>query len=311
MAGPEAERSVDCPRCGYDLRGELPTWAAHCPLAGRCTECGLDFAWSDLLSTKARRPPWCVEYAPRVVAVPWRCIKTFAVAFRPWRFWRTLRMHDEPRWSLITVYLLSLAIPVYVLFCTCNGLTAWRTWQRLRSSGITVPSPVAVIAQAVLKPTSDASPGTVTLPAAFGGPATGPYPAPSDVLPSPVDALPLLGFLGCLALFLVLCPVGFLALPISRRQAKVRPQHLVRITLYSVAFLVLIFGASIVEATFYHPAVVFVPLLFPAVIVVWWSVATGEHLRMRHAWGVGLAVVTMSALVTLICATMWVIVAYP
>lgn len=311
MAGSEAERSVDCPRCGYDLRGEVPTWAAQCPLSGRCPECGLDFAWSELLSAKVRRPSWCVEYAPRVRTVPWRCVKTFAVTLRPWRFWRSLRMHDEPRWRLVAVYLLSLTLPLYGLFCAGNGFKAWRYWSQLpRWVSAPLPSPVTVVAQAVLSPTSNASPGTITIRRG-GRTMTTLYPPASSVLGPPRMILPPRGIVACLVMFMALCPVGFLALPISCRQAKVRTRNLVRITLYSLAFLALVFAVSIVEAAFDRVPVEAVLLLIPAVTLVWWSVATGEHLRMRHGWGVGLAVVTMSLLVTLICATMWVILACP
>ena len=37
----------DCPRCGYDLSGEIATWTEACPVRGLCTECGLEFAWGE------------------------------------------------------------------------------------------------------------------------------------------------------------------------------------------------------------------------------------------------------------------------
>lgn len=43
------ERPAVCPRCGYDLHGTIDTWTDACPLTGVCSECGLEFIWSEIL----------------------------------------------------------------------------------------------------------------------------------------------------------------------------------------------------------------------------------------------------------------------
>ena len=78
----EPSRDPRCPRCGYDLRGVVTTWADACPLESTCSECGLFFAWSEVIGPLAPRPGWCVEFAATWWGVPWRAIKTMVVAFR-------------------------------------------------------------------------------------------------------------------------------------------------------------------------------------------------------------------------------------
>ncbi len=51
---------VQCPRCGYDLRGAVQSWRDACPLDGRCTECGLGFEWADLYTRPLHR--WLFEH---------------------------------------------------------------------------------------------------------------------------------------------------------------------------------------------------------------------------------------------------------
>jgi hypothetical protein len=43
-------RRAGCPRCGYDLGGEVARWVEQCPLRGRCTECGLEVEWGPVLT---------------------------------------------------------------------------------------------------------------------------------------------------------------------------------------------------------------------------------------------------------------------
>jgi hypothetical protein len=110
----------------------------------------------------------------------------------------------------------------------------------------------------------------------------------------------------------VLCPAGFLTLPVSRRRAKVRYAHIHRVTLYSLTLMILpisglIVGPLLVVLAWRFgtyesllSAAVMAVYALPLLLVVWWSCATGRYLKIRHAWGVGLAVVIMAVLVTLL-----------
>lgn len=62
-APPEQARAIECPRCGYDLRGAVQSWRDVCPLEGRCTECGLEFRWGWVLREQVHE--WLFEHQYR------------------------------------------------------------------------------------------------------------------------------------------------------------------------------------------------------------------------------------------------------
>ena len=185
-----SRKSSICPRCGYDLRGTIETWAEQCPLNGICTECGLDFQWAELLSNKVRKPKWCVEYAPSSWGVPWRCVKTLVMTAWPWGFWKSLKMSHKPNWRRIAIYLsLHLAV-IYGVFAIGHGSVALHEWFVYRNGILLqhyVPfdarrgpkqvgnyaantSAVWTTAQAILLPWSKTPPGKMPL---TSKPATG------------------------------------------------------------------------------------------------------------------------------------------
>jgi hypothetical protein len=238
-----------------------------------------------------------------------------AVAVWPWGFWKSLKMSHEMRWRRIAAYLVMLVGPLYLLVGVGHGMAARAQWVEIYGDGPTsMPSPFKAVIQSALLPYSDTSPGSVSIPAGmFGaGPTITPFPPPSqqvridwgDLFGNPV--LPML--LG----MVVLCPAGFLALPVSRRRAKVRYAHIHRVTLYSITFMVLPIGGLLAGPVFEEVAwnsliaqllwvaAVGAVILLPVPLVIWWSCATGRYLKIRHAWGVGLAVVVMASLVTLL-----------
>ncbi len=104
------------------------------------------------------------------------------------------------------------------------------------------------------------------------------------------------------------CGLAFAALPITRRRCKVRWSHIVRVTLHGYALFfgpfamaIMAVGAQEVPLPSGIPmtlAILTWLLLVPSE-VCWWSVATSTYLRMPHAWGVGIAVVMIGALLPL------------
>jgi hypothetical protein len=113
MAGGATERPANCPRCGHDLRGPQAGWGDACPLGGRCSECGLDFAWGDVLSGRLHFPRWSTEDARGVVSWLGRVPRQLVVATFAWRrMLRQLRLEHAIR----PVRLLSgLSLPVILL----------------------------------------------------------------------------------------------------------------------------------------------------------------------------------------------------
>lgn len=92
------DQRAECPRCGHDLRGPQAGWREACPLAGRCPDCGLDFAWGDLLSGRMHYPRWCVEGARSPLNWGLRAGPQLAVAtFRPRMLLGRLRLEHRIR----------------------------------------------------------------------------------------------------------------------------------------------------------------------------------------------------------------------
>ncbi len=103
-----------CSRCGYNLR-MLPQ--------PRCPECGLEFDWRDVLDASAWRSKFLFEHHWQTrPAQSW--LRTTWAGLRPFRFWRSVSIHDRihpgPLW-----FLLLTSIPWFLI--TMN-LTAWLGW---------------------------------------------------------------------------------------------------------------------------------------------------------------------------------------
>lgn len=112
---------MDCPRCGYDQSGVVASWTDECPMAGVCSECGLEFEWGDVLNRSRVLLPWLYEhrrgysffYAPR----------TMFRAIRPWKFWAEVQLHHEPIPRRLIMYPLMLPV-FFVLMSMLLGVTA-------------------------------------------------------------------------------------------------------------------------------------------------------------------------------------------
>lgn len=87
-------QSPSCPRCGYDLTGVVSPWVEQCPVEGVCSECGLEFAWCDLLVKDRRKIPWLYEHRQGLAA---GCaFEMIPRALLARRFWRKVQLHHRP-----------------------------------------------------------------------------------------------------------------------------------------------------------------------------------------------------------------------
>jgi hypothetical protein len=87
---------IGCPRCDYDMSGHAAAWERQCPLEAECPECGLTFAWRDVLVEDRRRVPWLFEHARRGRAglgLLRNAIATFVRLIIPWAFWSRVGLH--------------------------------------------------------------------------------------------------------------------------------------------------------------------------------------------------------------------------
>lgn len=143
-----------CPRCGYDQSGEIARWAtpqqgdaapATPPTpptpTGRCTECGLEFLWADVLEPERRQLPGFFEHArgvPEMIVWAWR---TWWWTIFPSRFWaRVSLQHDaHPMRAALWIPMLWLSVWWLVAIQRTTFALVWRGW-----NGATLSSAAAV-----------------------------------------------------------------------------------------------------------------------------------------------------------------------
>ena len=298
-------KAISCPRCGYDQRGELATWTQSCPLEATCSECGLRWRWAALLGKADQPPSWCVEYATALFDFVFRSLKTMLMAYRPWAFWRSVKMTHFSNWRLLHLHVLFWLAIIYLGFAVSMSGLAWRGWQaevrwqgRAPITSTTTATKSAL--RAMVLPWSMKSPGQIQMKSMPGwaSPHNPPYFYFHQYWKPQLQALLML------LLIHVLTAGGFAALPQSRRMAKVRWSHIARVMIYGLGLL-LPFVTLMVIANTLGGRIMYVLLLNIAgacaalvlpMEVAWWSSATSRYLKMRHGWGVGLVAVLMASL---------------
>ena len=312
-----------CPRCGYDLRGAIGTWADQCPLQGTCAECGLQFAWVEVLHPEKFEPRWCIEYAPGRLGVLTGAIKTLLRSLWPWRFFSSLKMSHTVRPRRLALYLVFLLLIPGIAYVAEQTTVAVRVRYELTRPnwGITSVnhSYFAAIIEAVFKPISSNSSGSYVV-----GTVVMPYPPPNrlhevyeivqtgGLRPSTnafvMSVAPAFGALSWGVVISLLLPIGFVLLPISRRRAKVRWIHVGRVIAYG--FII----PSLLASAFFVCGVIgflrfewgdnamamamWMTFLLPAVLLImWWAAAIKRYLRMPHAWLVSILLALIALLI--------------
>jgi hypothetical protein len=290
-----------CPRCGYELRGQVASWTEHCPIEGTCTECGLVFMWGELLNEELCRPTWCFEYPQSMSDSVNRFRSTVQMALQPWRFWRDLKMTCPVTPRRLIRYLILVLVMCYLLFAIGQGALAWNFWNQATRSLIVVPnyatiSPVKLIAFAMCFPFANSTPLSPNQ-----------YWAPSGLLHSwrPAAESTLL-----IATSIVICPFVFTLLPVSRQRAKVRCDHIVRAGVYSTSlFLPVIFSSAgimllthlnVVSTQTLQWFMLGPPGLLPfgtfLFMFIWWWAAIRHYLHMEQSVGIAVTVIVLAML---------------
>jgi len=328
----EPTSSTRCPRCFYDLRGIVATWDDSCAVGGRCAECGLEFEWGELLNPARCPPRWCVEYAQSLARVVITFIQTLAMSFAPARFWHDLRMTHAPRWRRIIAVPITLAILLYLIFSSQQAWLAWEDYQvvevhaaqynaaygqQANFKPIVMPPVWRVVCNAFLMPLSQNVEQPTNIPARPWTWRGGEGLAPPGALRArqwgwrymswhgvrvalQAIAFPLLGSL--------LTATCFVLLPISRKRARVRPRHLLRISVYSSWFCLIPVGyllfAEIPRSIHLdRHNTIFGTMCFialPIWMAVWWGFAIRNHLKMSHAWPVAIALTAIAGMILLL-----------
>ncbi len=112
----------------------------------------------------------------------------------------------------------------------------------------------------------------------------------------------------------VLLPLSFILLPVSRRRAKVRWSHLLRVTCYGCFVPSVVVSAALVSVSagyaYEQPlgdrvgaAHLMTRYLMIPMLVIWWAVAIKKYLKIPHGWGIALLLSIL--LFLLFLAVLW------
>lgn len=325
-------RIAECPRCGYDLRGEVALWSDVCPAEGRCTECGLGFRWGRVLQPDPM-PLWLFECRRGRRG---RSVRTLLRSLVPWRMWRNIRMTMPVQrrlwlYPFALAFILALAsafIAVTIALpavasqapidwkANAAGLLAivvmpWSTepvdatisrfspeWMSLQTNPLTPQSPVAVHSSGAIISVRSMVPPPATLYEHIWGPVR---PALEAMLAASLAAI-----------------ATFVALPIVRTRARVRWPHVWRAGIYGLgivsAVILLIWCVSTIAVlrssgprqrlvaapniwAFALPHSISALRFFPAALFIWWLAVSRHYLKLDRPAAVALAV-TVVGLIT-------------
>ncbi len=213
-----------CPRCGYDLQGQVATWhpqggdaeGACCPCTGTCSECGLAVEWRLVMRPELIALQWFVE-TERPPRKRWSSWRTAWHALRPWSFWREVRIETAftatrlawwVLWLPFTVFatLLTVLLVACVLHLVLDGRWVMQSMTPIRD---------------VLRECSAVS-GKIV----------------QTIVQSAARALSLrsgLAWWPAITCGVIVPPLMLMALPFTRAASKVRMRHVARAAIYACA----------------------------------------------------------------------------
>ncbi|HYE63258.1 MAG TPA: hypothetical protein VD997_14780 [Phycisphaerales bacterium] len=293
--------SPECPRCGYDLTGQVQTWETACPLHGVCSECGLALDFASILDEAHARKWRFFEIAERRLFNAW--VVTTRRALRPWVFWSWVRMEHQIKarraWYGAIVGALSLYMGLGVLIAAvltlANYLPARLGWMRGFWWRQWVLDQLGSELKQALNPWSEYSYYRHWM---------------GSVIAHSIIAL----------LVLLITPFTFVLLPNTLRAAKVRKRHLVRITAWSIIvpplLLSLVSGAISLaktietwsagdwagrvthfESRFEGRLICVVAIAW---VALWWFYACRDYLKLPRALAIAGAMITIATLLAVL-----------
>jgi hypothetical protein len=298
IAPSSSPHTPECPRCGYDQQGAVASWhadpaaeSAACPLTGTCSECGLVFAWPDLLLLERTQCPGLFEHVRGFDArfsAWWR--NTLWMIF-PAIFWSRVKLHHivRPRRILLPIV---VAIVLFVL-------------ERIL---LAVFVGIGLFAASPNSPTDSGPLDDLNWYGMNEWPIAGLFPYFRSTGWG-MESTDFGGLLAAIFASALMWPLLLLVLPQTRAQAKIRLAHIQRAFLYSLWPLSIIFTLSIlgllIDALAFtglvpasvpirHLAIlIIVPAISCGVIyvlwlAVWWSVAINTGWKVHRGWPVAI-----------------------
>ena len=332
-------RMLECPRCGYgldagpSLRGDAE---------GICTECGLAIRWEELVSTYTD-PTWFVESRRRRPRIALRGLWTRARCAFPRAFWTRIPLSLPISARGILAFLVAVAVVAHIIAAIGRLEVERRSWRGRwitnadRIVGILTPlnsyAGRAIVANAdrlgpqatgierasvilwtyaytcdpigLLAPPIDPRNGNPLHPSMGPVSRTGP----------PVDSVAT-ARLQTAVLVPLLAPACLLLLPLSLRRARVRMQHILRATVYSISLLLPLLAAAIITShsgwgyyigtqdTLGRMAPHLLTIIAAALALPWMLAVASRYLKLPNAWTVALACTTVATLLSLFASSL-------
>ena len=298
----------ECPRCGYDLSGQVLAWQESCPLEGVCSECGLGLEYRYILN-RGLAAQW--RFFEVALSGRMRAFRTTASrCFFPRDFWSWVRIEFPINTRRLAFGVIGAGVGWYLL---------WVVVWACVSFGLTLGL-AALFEDLAWFPFGEVA--VQALLSSLGAPLSDSHYASLGYAECPrMAAFTCIGVITSLVI-----PFCFLALPDTLRRARVRRMHLVRIAAWAGAGLPAIFLCSSVflglaedllwalemrsGAIIHVSAVEFIawargPLVLLVVIAWlarWWHAACRFYLKLAAPLAVTLAMLVMAVLAALICS---------
>ncbi|PCI08516.1 hypothetical protein COB72_08105 [bacterium] len=122
-----------CPKCSYDLRGEIATWESQCSVDGQCPECGYEFAWSEvygILGEWGSEVGWYAESAEDLVGLLVRTPMSLLRLMVPLWFFRDVNHRRKIRLGMLMQWMILVFVLMHALvspigFFANKGEWAW------------------------------------------------------------------------------------------------------------------------------------------------------------------------------------------
>jgi hypothetical protein len=283
-----------CPRCNYDLSGQVAAWTDACPLRSTCPECGGKIEWPEPFHRIHRPPHWSFEHGS--VTPPVRWATTSLATLVPWVLWRCVR----PRYELHPRQLGFLAA-TWLLIAHLAGVTG--VWLFGYTYTHQIPQPLDHVPFWLWPWKGDFD---VMWPGGGGMSSNLSIFAAMIFIPS-----------------LLIPPILLLAG--TMRRFRLPRRHVVRVAAYSVPFAMLLAVPYFVSyylaellhlrfgvATGVHPAVAPITLALvlwhPVALCVWWGFALRSYFGVRAvAWATAALLLAMApAFLAVVWFLLWI-----
>lgn len=281
-----------CPRCGYDMNGELAEWSkrGECSVESTCPECGFRITWRFLLNPAFVERIQSFELTRQRLLQAW--LRTCVKVLWPPALWREIR----------------LELPLGLLRVCLGVMAGSVAAQLVLALGIEVIGRLAYSGWNATLWIQFSSNETVWDWLSFAFPA--PWALRGEASWWIIDWV-------CIGLVAAVLPISFVLAPSTLRRCKVRPEAFVRIVGYlplAVYIWVGVVGLLVVVEQVFQlfggfwqyprTRAAVTPISALVVIWVWWALACRDYLKLPRPWLIATAFMLIAMGVVLLIAVL-------